>query len=270
MVADLDLSKMQQDWSRPAKDLAVEKHPLSIGGQAFSHGIGSHASSALHIDLGGTAEKFSAMVGVDDEVKHDAKAVNFPVEFTVFGDNKVLFSSGPMHISDHAKAVNVDLHGVKHLVLALSPLGEGITFCHGDWAEASITYSGEKPTATVAPVEAAGNSHAEACATPQINGAKVVGVRPTHPLIFHVAVTGDRPIKITAENLPAGLSLDSETGQITGAVAEAGKYVVHLHASNSLGKADRDLRIEVGDKIAAHPPPMGWNSWNCFATRRQR
>jgi len=101
--------------------------------------------------------------------------------------------------------------------------------------------------------------------TPQIHGAKVFGVHPGHPLLFTVAATGDRPMTFSADNLPAGLVLDPTTGQISGTAPQAGDYPVTLHAKNSLGKTDRQLLIKVGNTIAL-TPPMGWNSWNCFAS----
>ena len=66
-----------------------------------------------------------------------------------------------------------------------------------------------------------------------------------------------------ATGLPKGLKLDKQTGHITGQVKRAGTYQVKLYATNSLGKAERDLRIEIGNTIAL-TPPMGWNSWNCW------
>ncbi|MCX6996760.1 MAG: putative Ig domain-containing protein [Kiritimatiellaeota bacterium] len=99
---------------------------------------------------------------------------------------------------------------------------------------------------------------------PRINGARVFGVRPGHPFLYTIAATGDRPMTFSAENLPAGLKLDANTGRITGAAPERGTFQVRLLASNALGAARRELRIEVGDRIAL-TPPMGWNSWNCFA-----
>ena len=67
-----------------------------------------------------------------------------------------------------------------------------------------------------------------------------------------------------ADNLPSGLTIDEETGRITGVVDKRGDYVVELHAKNALGEAERKLKIVCGDTIAL-TPPMGWNSWNCFA-----
>jgi len=103
----------------------------------------------------------------------------------------------------------------------------------------------------------------KSAATPRINGARVFGVRPGNPFLFTIAATGDRPMKFSVENLPAGLVLDSATGQITGVLREKGESMVVLHAKNALGEATRKLRIVCGDTIAL-TPPLGWNSWNCF------
>jgi alpha-galactosidase len=102
-------------------------------------------------------------------------------------------------------------------------------------------------------------------ATPRINGANVFGVRPGSPFLFTIPATGERPVKFSADNLPNGLKLDSETGRITGSLKTKGEFIVILQAKNSLGTAEKKLRIVCGDQIAL-TPPMGWNSWNCFAS----
>jgi alpha-galactosidase len=99
---------------------------------------------------------------------------------------------------------------------------------------------------------------------PRINGAKIFGARPGNPFLYTIAATGDRPMEFSAEGLPEGLSLDKGTGRITGSVSKKGTYTITLKAKNSLGTANASLRIVIGDQIAL-TPPMGWNSWNCFA-----
>jgi alpha-galactosidase len=69
----------------------------------------------------------------------------------------------------------------------------------------------------------------------------------------------------SADNLPHGVKLDSRTGQITGSLETNGEFKVLLHAKNSLGGTEKNFRIVVGEGIAL-TPPMGWNSWNCWAT----
>ncbi|MCR6654435.1 MAG: putative Ig domain-containing protein [Opitutus sp.] len=100
--------------------------------------------------------------------------------------------------------------------------------------------------------------------TPRINGPTIFGVRPGSPFLYTIPVTGERPINYAVDNLPAGLSVDSATGRITGSITKPGEYQVVFRASNKLGKAEKKFRIVVGEKIAL-TPPLGWNSWNSWA-----
>jgi alpha-galactosidase len=97
--------------------------------------------------------------------------------------------------------------------------------------------------------------------TPRINGARVFGVRPGSPFLYAIAASGKRPMAFGAENLPAGLSLDAKTGQITGRLTTPGEHRITLRAQNALGAATRELRVVCGDRLAL-TPPLGWNSWN--------
>ena len=112
---------------------------------------------------------------------------------------------------------------------------------------------------------------------PRIHGPSVIGVRPGAPFLYTVPATGDRPIEFRADRLPPGLQIDAATGQITGqgpafattspalANPEGGlAYDVVLQARNARGTTAKKLRIIIGEKIA-RTPPMGWNSWNCWA-----
>jgi len=99
---------------------------------------------------------------------------------------------------------------------------------------------------------------------PRLNGARVFGLRPGHPCLYTVAATGERPMTFSAEGLPAGLALDPCSGRLTGATTERGMFNVRVQARNIRGTAQRALRLVMGDQICL-TPPMGWNSWNCFA-----
>jgi alpha-galactosidase len=103
----------------------------------------------------------------------------------------------------------------------------------------------------------------QAPATPRINGPAIFGVRPGNPFLYHIPVTGDRPMTFSVSGLPNGLHLDRQTGNITGSLSHPGNYSVTLHAKNSRGSAHKQFRIVVGEEIAL-TPPMGWNSWNAY------
>ncbi len=95
---------------------------------------------------------------------------------------------------------------------------------------------------------------------PRIHGPKVYGVRPGSPFLYRIPCTGDRPLRFEAEDLPAGLALDTRSGIITGKLARPGTHPVTLVARNERGTSRQPFRIEAGDTLAL-TPPMGWNSW---------
>jgi alpha-galactosidase len=101
---------------------------------------------------------------------------------------------------------------------------------------------------------------------PRINGPKIFGVRPRSLFLYTIPVSGKRPIQYSAANLPQGLNLDSATGMISGSLQSAGTFDVVLHAKNDLGAAEKKFQIVVGDQIAL-TPPMGWNTYNCWANK---
>jgi alpha-galactosidase len=99
---------------------------------------------------------------------------------------------------------------------------------------------------------------------PRINGPAVFGVRPGSPFLYAIPATGDRPMEFAVDGLPQGLAVDAATGRITGELAERGEFKVVLKAGNAKGSAEKKFRVIVGDRICL-TPPMGWNSWNCWA-----
>jgi len=104
---------------------------------------------------------------------------------------------------------------------------------------------------------------AKADATPRFNGARIIGIRLGTPFIHSLAVTGARPITFSAKKLPDGLSLDHQTGIITGTLKRAGDYTVKIAAENSAGKGNTKIKIICGNTLAL-TPPMGWNSYDAF------
>ena len=102
-LGQLDVSKVQQDWGDPHANKSVEDHTLSIGGQTFTNGLGTHAYSELLVNVDGNAEKFTAQAGVDDEVGPNRGNV----QFEVLGDGHRLWQSGLLRGGDAPQSVNV-------------------------------------------------------------------------------------------------------------------------------------------------------------------
>lgn len=136
---DLDLNAVSQGWGDPHKNLSVGNHELSINGQKFKRGLGTHAISTLYVQLKGSAESFSANVGVDSEVNNPEASV----EFFVIGDGKTLWHSGVMKANDPAKSFSVNLTGITNLLLKVGDANDGNSFDHADWADAKFEMSGD-------------------------------------------------------------------------------------------------------------------------------
>ena len=98
---------------------------------------------------------------------------------------------------------------------------------------------------------------------PRIHGPKVFGVRPDSPFLYTIPATGRRPMQFAADGLPAGLTLDSATGQIKGSLRHSGNWRVVFRARNSLGQVVRPFTI-IADTEIGLTPAMGWNSFNTY------
>ncbi|MCH5377095.1 MAG: NPCBM/NEW2 domain-containing protein [Planctomycetes bacterium] len=257
-LEDLDLGGMTSGWGTSQKNQSVTERPLSIGGQRFEHGVGTHANSECWITLDGQAKWFTAKVGVDDNANNGTASI----EFQVFGDGRELWRSGVCKWHDKPRECRIELGGVKILELVVTDAGDNVHYDHADWVDAVLEFSGAAPKMGLpaAPVEPAVLLTPPAPAEPRIHGPRVCGLRPGAPFLYRIPATGLRPMTFAATGLPESLTLDASSGIITGRIADAGTCRVKLTAKNSAGQATREFRIAVGNQLAL-TPPMGWNSW---------
>jgi alpha-galactosidase len=257
----LDLTLVQQGWGHAQTNRSIREKPLAIAGKTYAEGVGTHAKSTLWIQLDGGTERFRAQVGVDDACGGAGS-----VEFKVLGDGKTLWQSGTMKPGQAAKAVDLDLRGVKLLLLSVGDAGDGVSYDHANWAEARFEVSGPRPRAVTKPQEKPYLLTPKPGPAPRLNGPLVYGCRPGHPFLYRIPATGTRPMEFSARNLPDTLKLDPATGIITGIAPARGDYLVNLTAKNPAGQASRSLTIKSGDTLSL-TPPMGWNHWYAHYNR---
>lgn len=262
----LDISRIQQEYGDPHAGKTVDSNPLTLGGKVYPHGLGTHAVSQLVIDLKGTATRFEAMAGVDDERKGQGSVV-----FQVYVDGVKKAETKTLHGGDAPVPISVDLTGAKRLLLTVTDGGDDNTNDHADWAGALLTLvpgAATRPitvpmpsvTGPTLPIFMGADSP-----KPAIHGPRLVGATPGHPFLFRIPATGTAPLTFSAKPLPAGLVLDAKTGVISGALQAAGTTRVKLTVSGPKGKYSRTLTVVGGPKKLALTPPMGWNSWNVWA-----
>ncbi len=259
----METSKISSGWGRTLANQAVTKRPLSIGGVKFDRGVGTHAPSSAYVSLGGGSARFLASCGVDD----GAGAGKGSVVFRVIADGRTIYKSPVLRGGMPPEKIDLDVRGVRILVLKVLDAGDGIDSDHADWAEARFKTTGEAPRlAAGPPKEEPLILTPKPPREPRINGPKIYGCRPGSPLLYRIPATGDRPMAFAAAGLPEGLRLDERSGIITGSIAERGRYAVTLSASNAHGRAERAFTIACGDTLAL-TPYMGWNSWYIWENR---
>lgn len=99
---------------------------------------------------------------------------------------------------------------------------------------------------------------------PVIQMPSVYGVPCGKPILYHIPVTGERPLKVSAEGLDSGLTL--ENGVISGTVQESCEFTVTLKAGNQQGVCEKQVLFRVGEDIMLLTPLMGFTTWNAFGS----
>jgi hypothetical protein len=138
----LDLRASDQGWGVAQANLSVTGKPMRIGNQSFTQGWGTHAPSELIVNLRGEATRFRAVIGVDGAADGPGS-----VRFSVVGDGRLLYRSKTKTKNDAPEPLNLDLKGIKTLILRTDSAGDGMASDHANWADAYIDSYGSQPEA---------------------------------------------------------------------------------------------------------------------------
>lgn len=181
-LSDLAWLSATNGWGPVERDLSNGRNgagdgpAISIAGQVYAKGLGVHAPSDIAFYLGGVAERFTSVVGIDDFSANQSTTGR--VVFQVWGDGAKLYDSGPVTAAGGPKTLDVATAGVDVLRLVVTDGGNGNGFDHSSWADAMVHVR------TVPPVAV------EVVAQTRALGSNVyVVVRATN--------TGDSPIAVT-------------------------------------------------------------------------
>ncbi|WP_053376500.1 NPCBM/NEW2 domain-containing protein [Paenibacillus sp. FJAT-27812] len=139
-VSDLDWVSSESYWSPSKRDQSLDGNPLTSAGIVYSKGIGTHASSKIEYNLGPGYKRFTALAGIDDEVKSNPEFVKAKAKFYVKADDVVIASSPELKINE-TYMFNVSIPaGAKTLTLITDNLGDP-TCDHTNWLDAKFLLS---------------------------------------------------------------------------------------------------------------------------------
>lgn len=139
-LSDLDwIGTPENGWGPVEKNRsngelgATDGNPLTIRGKRYAKGLGVHSYSRLEYALEAGYDRFVSEVGLDDETWGGGS-----VEFRVWGDGELLYSSGVVYGNQPILEVDVPIRGVERLVLEVLDAGDGNGLDHANWADARL------------------------------------------------------------------------------------------------------------------------------------
>ena len=112
--------------------------PLTVAGTTYARGLGVCTPSELHYCLGGVIDRFTALVGVDDETP-GTDAIG-----EVLGDGRLL-ARFDLQAGRPAHPIDVDVSGVQCVALVAS--NTGMPAAHIDWLSPTFARRPPPPTA---------------------------------------------------------------------------------------------------------------------------
>jgi hypothetical protein len=135
-LAELEPLRSTGRWRGYEVDEKLAPGTLIIAGKNFDKGLASFANSEAEFDLQGLYNKFNAFAGLDASGSENASA-----EFIVVADGKELWRSGQMKIGDEAKPVQLNINGVRRLLLRTTGTATTgrRTRTQTDWAEPTVS-----------------------------------------------------------------------------------------------------------------------------------
>ncbi|MET3804067.1 beta-galactosidase GanA [Nakamurella sp. UYEF19] len=145
-VSDLPFLSATNGWGPVERDesngenKAGDGKPITMRGTVYAKGLGTNSPSDVQIYLAGGCSRFTATVGVDDEVGGAAT-----VTFSVVLDGKVLTTTPVLKGGGATAVLDVPVTGGQVMELVVGDGGDGNGNDHADWANPTLTCSRVAP-----------------------------------------------------------------------------------------------------------------------------
>ncbi len=121
-AAQLPLLGWSQEFGVLRLNKSVNGGPISIRGQIFAAGFGTHANSTIRLSTTGM-KRFKALVGIDDSRRSSQHASAL---VRIEGDGRELYRSPVFSATTRPLPIDIDISGVSELVLISEDAGAGV------------------------------------------------------------------------------------------------------------------------------------------------
>jgi hypothetical protein len=191
----------------------------SPGTLVFNGNFTQGANGAMNIEIGGN----TAGTGYDQVVVNGTATLNGTLNITLINGYKPTV-------------------GDVFTILSPSAVSGSFSQINSPGLEVQANYASGAMTVTVTKI------------APTITSATTASGTQGEPFSYQITAI-DQPTSFGATGLPAGLSVASATGLISGTPSEAGTFSVTLSASNSAGTDTEQLTLTIGPGATPTPTP---------------
>lgn len=127
-----DLYYIMKEYNAPVVDKSFKGKAFNLNGRSYEKGLGCKSISALMYKLDGKADRFKAIVGLDD-ASPDGKTGKFRVLVEDKFGGRAIYDSGIIEKKDGGKEVDIDVKNLDFIMLEFT--GKGV---YGNWVDARV------------------------------------------------------------------------------------------------------------------------------------
>lgn len=148
-ITNLNWSSATNGWGSAEKDQSNGESAvddggiITLNGEEYSRGLGTHANSTIVYNLDGKYERFLSDIGIDDEAGNNGSVI-----FNVSLDGKQIYTSGLMTGLSANKSIDLSVLGGKQLTLSVSQDADNGAD-HASWGGARLVPVTNVPTVSL-------------------------------------------------------------------------------------------------------------------------
>lgn len=135
-ISDMEAKSISVGWGEAIPDKSIDHNPITLNGRMYEKGLGLHADSEAVYELNENYYRFTAVIGMDDEIGSNGDGALFKVYGTgEDGAEKLMYEQNIASPND-PHIVDLDVFGIKklRLVTEMGAAGNG-NGDHTDWAD---------------------------------------------------------------------------------------------------------------------------------------
>ena len=132
-LSDMSAEKLTVGWGEVVPDKSIDHNPITLNGKVYEKGLGLHADSEAIYNLDENYYRFTAVIGMDDEIGSNGNGAVFKVYGTGEDGAEKLMYSQSIAAPNDPHIVDLDVYGIKTLRL-VTDINGNADGDHTDWA----------------------------------------------------------------------------------------------------------------------------------------